>query len=98
MRLLASTPYGRVNDTGARLFPAVSADAAIVQAVRPFDLLRLVSGSGGGAPSKGHPARAVSSPPLLSVPFCPLLSACSRVVRVKVVSRKVVKSKVVRES
>lgn len=45
-----------------------------------------------------RPARAVSSPPLLSVPFCPLLSACSRVVRVKVVSRKVVKSKVVRES
>ena len=83
----------------ARLSAAVSAAAAIVQAVRPFDLLRLVSrsggqvsrctvsGSGGGASSKGGFVSVPSVLVPLSVPFCPLLSACSRVVRAKVVSQ-----------
>jgi len=94
----------------ARLSAAVSAAAAIVQAVRPFDLLRLVSRSGGqvsrctvnrsgeGAPSQGGFVSVPSVLVPLSALFCPLLSACSRVVRAKVVSQKVVKSKVVRES
>lgn len=102
--------YRRASASFRRLFirlsgrgcsPAVSAAVAIVQAVRPFDLLRLVSRSGGrvrryavsGSGGGARPARVVSSPSLLSAPFYPLLSACSRVV-----SRKVVKSKVVRES
>lgn len=89
----------------ARLSAAVSAAAAIVQAVRPFDLLRLisrsggqvrrcmVSRSGGACPSQGGFVSVPSVLVPLPVPFCPRLSACSRVV-----SRKVVKSKVVRES
>lgn len=83
----------------ARLSAAVSAAAAIVQAVRPFDLLRLVSrsggqvsrctvsGSGGGAPSQGGFVSVSSVLIPLSMPFFLLLSACSRVVRVKVVSQ-----------
>lgn len=48
---------------------------------------------GGGAPSQGGFVSASSVLVPLSAPFCPLLSTCSRVV-----SRKVVRSKVVRES
>ena len=67
---------------------APAASAASGQQVRRCT----ASGSGGGASGKGaRPVRAVSSLSLLSSPFCLLLSACSRVVNAKAVSRRVVR-------
>ena len=71
----------------ARLFPAVSTAAAIVQAVRPFDLLRLISRSGGARPSQGGFVSA-SLCLRLSVPSLRLFKSCQPESR-KVESRKV---------
>ena len=73
----------------ARLFPAVS---AIVQTVRPVrsvrrDLLHLVSGSGGGAPSQGGFVSA-SLCLRLSVPSLRLFKSCQPESR-KVESRQI---------
>lgn len=82
----------------ARLSADVSAAAAIVQAVRPFDLSCAICCVRSAGQAGAHPVRAVSSPPLLPASLCLFKSRQPESLKVESRQRVVSQSRQSRES